>query len=108
MHGYQDKLFVQTHLQFYSHCIVSGTVNFIFGDAAVVLQSCLLVLRKSLTTRTAPSSMRRPPRVHPHCHPRLPHPGGVRPLRQPFPHQDVPRQAMEGACPNSYHGMHDR
>lgn len=48
MDGYQATLYVQTHRQFYSHCTVSGTVDFIFGDAAVVLQSCLLLVRKPL------------------------------------------------------------
>ncbi|KAK9099640.1 hypothetical protein Syun_026685 [Stephania yunnanensis] len=48
MEGYQDTLYVQTHRQFYRSCVIAGTVDFIFGDAAVILQNCLIVVRKPL------------------------------------------------------------
>ena len=43
--GYQDTLFVNHQRQFYRNCDIYGTVDFIFGDAAVVLQNCNIYLR---------------------------------------------------------------
>lgn len=46
--GYQDSLYTHTMRQFFRECKISGTVDFIFGDAAAVFQNCQLLAKKGL------------------------------------------------------------
>ncbi|XP_030538531.1 pectinesterase/pectinesterase inhibitor PPE8B [Rhodamnia argentea] len=46
--GYQDTLYTHTMRQFYRECRISGTVDFIFGDATVVFQNCQILAKKGL------------------------------------------------------------
>ncbi|KAI3447260.1 hypothetical protein Pfo_003925 [Paulownia fortunei] len=48
MEGYQDTLYAQTHRQFYRSCYITGTVDFIFGDAAAVFQNCMIYVRRPM------------------------------------------------------------
>lgn len=48
MEAYQDTLYAQTHRQFYRSCYITGTIDFIFGDAAAVFQNCLIYVRKPM------------------------------------------------------------
>ncbi|RWW56400.1 hypothetical protein BHE74_00036889 [Ensete ventricosum] len=45
MDGYQDTLYVHSFRQFYRECDVYGTVDFIFGNAAVVFQASNIVAK---------------------------------------------------------------
>ncbi|CAN8259385.1 unnamed protein product [Cochlearia groenlandica] len=46
MLAYQDTLYVHSNRQFFAKCLIAGTVDFIFGNAAVVLQDCDIHARR--------------------------------------------------------------
>ncbi|KAK7277769.1 hypothetical protein RJT34_22786 [Clitoria ternatea] len=46
--GYQDTLYTHSLRQFYRECDIYGTVDYIFGNAAVVLQNCNIYSRLPL------------------------------------------------------------
>ncbi|RHN64511.1 putative pectinesterase [Medicago truncatula] len=48
MYGYQDTLYVHSFRQFYRECDIFGTIDYIFGNAAVVLQACNIISRMPL------------------------------------------------------------
>ncbi|OEL26470.1 Pectinesterase 2.2 [Dichanthelium oligosanthes] len=49
--GYQDTLYAHALRHFYRECSVSGTVDFVFGNAAAVLQGCALGARLPLRSQ---------------------------------------------------------
>lgn len=48
MEGYQDTLYAQTHRQLYKGCYITGTIDFIFGDAAAIFQNCMIYVRRPM------------------------------------------------------------
>ncbi|KAL5227282.1 hypothetical protein ABZP36_015547 [Zizania latifolia] len=49
--GYQDTLYAHQLRQFYRDSAVSGTVDFVFGNAAAVLQNCVLTARRPMASQ---------------------------------------------------------
>ncbi|KAJ0674018.1 putative pectinesterase [Helianthus annuus] len=46
MLAFQDTLYVHSNRQFYVNCYIAGTVDFIFGNAEVILQDCDIYARR--------------------------------------------------------------
>ncbi|KAG9439587.1 hypothetical protein H6P81_019752 [Aristolochia fimbriata] len=46
--GYQDTLLANINYQFYKECDIVGTIDFIFGEAAVVFQNCNIYPRRPI------------------------------------------------------------
>ncbi|KAI4334801.1 hypothetical protein L6164_013510 [Bauhinia variegata] len=49
--GYQDTLYTHSKRQFYRDTDIYGTIDFIFGNSAVVLQNCNIFPRKPLSNQ---------------------------------------------------------
>ncbi|KAL6531380.1 putative pectinesterase/pectinesterase inhibitor 22 [Orobanche minor] len=48
MEGYQDTLYAHSLRHFYRECTISGTIDYIFGNGAAVLQNCKIFTRDPL------------------------------------------------------------
>ncbi|XP_055829352.1 probable pectinesterase/pectinesterase inhibitor 46 [Solanum dulcamara] len=46
--AYQDTLYAHSNRQFYRECSIYGTVDFIFGNSAVVFQNCNILPKKPM------------------------------------------------------------
>ncbi|VFQ73832.1 unnamed protein product [Cuscuta campestris] len=49
--GYQDTLYYHTYRQFYRNCVISGTIDFIFGKGTALIQNSLIIARRPLANQ---------------------------------------------------------
>lgn len=49
--AFQDTLYAHSNRQFYRECDITGTIDFIFGNAAVVFQSCNILPRQPMSNQ---------------------------------------------------------
>ncbi|KAK1387544.1 Pectinesterase/pectinesterase inhibitor [Heracleum sosnowskyi] len=47
--SFQDTLFAQVYRQFYKNCVISGTIDFVFGGGVAVFKDCTIIARKPIT-----------------------------------------------------------
>ncbi|CAL0302310.1 unnamed protein product [Lupinus luteus] len=64
--GYQDTLYAHSLRQFYRECEIYGTIDFIFGNGATVLQNCKIYTRVPLPLQkvTITAQGRKSPHQH--------------------------------------------
>ncbi|MBA0802288.1 hypothetical protein Gohar_012599 [Gossypium harknessii] len=46
--AYQDTLYNQANHQLFRNCVISGTIDFIFGDSPTVIQNSLIIVRRPM------------------------------------------------------------
>ncbi|KAA3475282.1 pectinesterase-like [Gossypium australe] len=46
--AYQDTLCNQANCQFFRNCVISGTIDFIFGNSPTVIQNSLIIVRRPM------------------------------------------------------------
>ncbi|KAM7275954.1 hypothetical protein ACFE04_017820 [Oxalis oulophora] len=49
--AFQDTLYAHSNRQFYKECDITGTIDFIFGNAAVVFQDCNIIPRQPMSNQ---------------------------------------------------------
>ncbi|PHU01742.1 hypothetical protein BC332_31529 [Capsicum chinense] len=63
--GYQSTLMAHVGRQFYRDCSISGTIDFVFGDAVAVFQNCKLIARKPEESQTQAITIAAQERIEP-------------------------------------------
>jgi len=51
INGYQDTLYAHNYRQYYRDCVITGTIDFIFGDSLAFFQNCQFIVRKPMANQ---------------------------------------------------------
>ncbi|RXI10035.1 hypothetical protein DVH24_028467 [Malus domestica] len=100
--AFQDTLYAHSNRQFYRECNIYGTVDFIFGNSAVVLQNCNIMPKVPMPGQQ--NTITAQGKIDPNQNTGISiHNCSILPFGRLVQGQNLPREAMEESLHNCVH-----